>query len=191
MSKILIVYGTTEGQTAKIAWRIGDTLTELGLEVDVVDGQDLPGHFSLGGYAGVLVGASLHDGRYQSSIRDFAWRHHSELARIPSGFFSVSIAGAWPRAGLDTQLIERFFDETGWHPPMTARFAGAFLFSRYGHYPLSTRVAMEVVGWAMARRRRLVPNALGDYELTDWNAVTRFAQDFAASLAAAPTGALV
>ena len=96
MPRLLIVYGTTDGQTAKIARFIADVAGRRGYITDVRDGRDIPDDFTLDGYDAVLLGASLHPNGFQTSIRDFAAHHHTALAAIPAAFFAVGLTPAFP-----------------------------------------------------------------------------------------------
>jgi menaquinone-dependent protoporphyrinogen oxidase len=66
MHRILVVYGTTHGQTAKIARAIGETLSARHFDVDVAEA---PTAFRPDAYAGIVVAASVHAGRYQQGLR--------------------------------------------------------------------------------------------------------------------------
>jgi menaquinone-dependent protoporphyrinogen oxidase len=96
MRNVLIAYGTTEGQTAKIAQRLAEALRARGCVADVRDVARLPADFSLVESDAVLVGASMHVGGYQRAIRDFVARYQAALMRVPSAFFSVSLTEAYP-----------------------------------------------------------------------------------------------
>ena len=182
MTKILIMYGTTEGQTAKIARRIGDVLASEGMVVDVVDARDQPPHLDLTSYDAAMIGASMHIGGYQRAVHDFARRYAAQLERMPTAFFSVSLTEAYPepaeRARLDSYFTG-FFERTGWHPQTVASFAGALAYSRYGFLK---RLVMQ----SIARRVGAPTDPSRDIEYTDWNAVTRFAHGIAASVAVPP-----
>ncbi|HET9268762.1 MAG TPA: flavodoxin domain-containing protein, partial [Vicinamibacterales bacterium] len=67
MARILIVYGTTEGHTAKVAAAISETLRRNGAEVDMRAADD-PAP-APDGYDAVIVAASVHAGRYQRPVR--------------------------------------------------------------------------------------------------------------------------
>ena len=57
MTRILFVYGTTEGQTRAVAWRLGMGLRDAGATADIfMASPTVPGPE---GYAGVIVAASL------------------------------------------------------------------------------------------------------------------------------------
>ena len=91
MKKLLITYGTTEGQTEKIASFTRDVLRDLGHDVEMRDVKDM-GDTIPAGYDGVIVGASIHMGKHDKHVVDFVRRNQYTLARMPSAFFSVSLA---------------------------------------------------------------------------------------------------
>lgn len=182
MPRLLIVYGTTDGQTAKIARFIADRAGQHGYTVDVRDGHDIPGDFTLDGYDAVLLGASMHPDGLQTYIRDFAARHHAALAAIPSAFFVVGLTPAFPTPEQQTAFdahLASFFDSANWHPTQVGRFAGALAYRRYGFIK---RQMMR----AIAKQIGAPTDTSRDYEYTDWGAVTRFAEDFVAACADQP-----
>jgi menaquinone-dependent protoporphyrinogen oxidase len=174
MLKVLIAYGTSEGQTARIADYLADLIREQGHEAFQVDIKR-SGTPEPGGYDAVIVGASVHMGKHQNRVRDFVRKHRAALERLPSAFFSVSLA-----AHDDTEearrevedCIEKFVQETGWRPSRIGRFAGALLYTRYGFF---TR-------WIMKRiaRGKGSPDldTSRNYVYTDWESVKRFAEEF-------------
>jgi menaquinone-dependent protoporphyrinogen oxidase len=188
MTKILILYGTTEGQTARIARRLAETMRKEGCEVDVVDSRHLPKGFSMVSYDAALVGASMHIGGFQHAVRDFVKQHLWELQGIPAGFFSVSLTEAYPpgthlpeRAELQRH-VSSFFEETGWQPQVIVGFAGAMAYSRYGFIK---RRAMQ----SIARQIGAQMDTSRDYKYTDWQGVTRFGKVFASMLKGTPAEA--
>ena len=91
MTKILIGYGTTEGQTARIAEYIADVIRDQGHEAQVLDlkrSKDVP----LDGTDAVVIGGSIHMGKHEESVGDFVRKNRGALERLPSAFFSVSLA---------------------------------------------------------------------------------------------------
>jgi menaquinone-dependent protoporphyrinogen oxidase len=174
MARVLIVYGTTEGQTRKVAERIGAVTAARSHSVQVVDSATLSAPLAIGEHDALLVGASLHQGRYQTAVERFVRDNVALLNKMPSGFFSVSLVAASPDAEHRKEadkLIERFLADTGWRPGRTASFAGALRYSKYGFFK---RFLMRLTAW----REGGQTDTSRDHEYTDWNVVDTFAQSF-------------
>lgn len=182
MTRILIVYGTTDGHTRKIAQVLAEDLRANLCSVDVVDAAALRRRLSPEGYDGVIVAASVHIGDYQKTVTRWVGQHAPMLNIMPSAFLSVSLAVVERRAQARTEIVtimERFLDRSGWRPAMTRMVAGALLYTRYG--------------WLKRQMvKRIVEKAGGDtdttrdYEYTDWNDVRDFACEFAQLAASRP-----
>jgi menaquinone-dependent protoporphyrinogen oxidase len=168
MAKILIVYGTTEGHTAQIAQR------------DVCDSKDLRKSTIKEGYDGVLVGGSVHAGEHQSSVREFVRRNRELVDGLPSAFFSVSLTAVEvdEEARRETQaMVDKFVRETGWQPRHVETIAGALVYSQYNIF---VRHLMKLI----AKHEGRPTDMSHDYDYTDWDAVEKFARDFAESVEA-------
>lgn len=180
MASVLVAYATGEGQTAKVAERLVDHLVEQGHTADARAVDQMAGTVDFDPYDGVLVGASIHMGKHQGTVRTFASEHRDALAARPSGFFEVclSAAGDEERQADAARYVEEFVDETGWDPDVIGIFGGALRYSKYGFIKrrLMRRIAAEATGDTDTSR---------DYEYTDWDDVDRFATDFGAILATA------
>ena len=86
--KVLIVYGSTHGQTAEIAERMGTRMRSRGAEV-VVSGY--PDRMSASGFDTIVVGGRVHGSRFPWSVTRFIRRNLKALRSRPSAFFSVSL----------------------------------------------------------------------------------------------------
>jgi menaquinone-dependent protoporphyrinogen oxidase len=174
--KVLIVYGTTEGQTQKIANFIATRLilqhhqavtTNAALGARSADAAD---------FDAVLVAASLHAGHYQSAVAQYVKEHLAAIQGRKNAFVSVSLAAAGhdpeDLAGLD-QCVAAFLKETGWAPGSVHHVAGAF---RYTEYDFLKRWAMRYIAY----RKGAPTDTSRDYELTDWDEVGRFVEAFMA-----------
>jgi menaquinone-dependent protoporphyrinogen oxidase len=175
MTRALIVYGTTEGQTAKIAHHIAHAGRRLGHGVDVANATEIEASAPLDRYSAALVGASLHEGRYQREVARFVdlhkrWLHDRRL----SGFFSVSLgaASSHPEEVADVlRMMEAFGVVHGWLPDMTASFAGAL---KYTQYNWLKRALMRHV----AKNEGGSTDTSRDHEYTNWRQVDGFARRF-------------
>jgi len=171
--KILIVYGTTEGQTRKISQFMESVLKDGGHEVTVADASETPP--SPSSYDAVIIGASIHIHKYQSAVGHYISRHLEALNKIPSAFFSVCLAVASDIAEehREAEKIKHdFLDHIGWKPLMTTQIAGALKYTQYGFF---TRLIMKKI----AKREGRTTDTSKDYEYTDWNAVREFVKEFA------------
>ena len=176
-ARVLIVYASTHGHTAKIADRIGDGLREHDVSARVREIGTPGANHDPAEFDGVIVGASVHLSRHQSAVIDWITAHRTALNAVLSAFFSVSLTAAddTDDARASTrEMIDHVTGQTGWTPTTTAPFAGAFQFREYN---LPTRVLMHLI----AKRHEDHVDVHQDIDYTDWAAVDRFAQDFAAT----------
>ena len=175
MSRILLLYATIEGQTARIAERIAHTLREKGHSVEILpaDAQEA----DLTAYDGVIVGASIHYGHHPAYVRTLVRRQRDALSARHSAFFSVSLSagGPRPKPKAAQRYIDKFLRRTGWQPQLVASFAGAVKYSLYG--PIKRRVMIVFVGLGGGET-----DTSRDYDYTDWEAVERFADAYAQGL---------
>src|SRR5688500_6976558 len=93
MASVLLLHASTHGHTSKIAARIANALEREGVTVDLRKAQRGDDAAPLG-YDAVIVGASVHAGKHQKEVIDWAERHHTTLALHPSAFFSVCLTAA-------------------------------------------------------------------------------------------------
>src|ERR1051326_6227393 len=95
--RILIVYGSTEGHTRDLSAFVCNVLQEDGQEVIVRDSAAKEPPPDPNTYDVVFLAASLHVGRYQAALMEFARAHHETLNAMPSAFISVSLSAAGDR----------------------------------------------------------------------------------------------
>jgi menaquinone-dependent protoporphyrinogen oxidase len=179
MAKILILYASAEGQTARIAARVVGSLVGSGHQVEAhyaTPGRRMP---DFAAYDAIVVGASVHYGHHPRFLSSQLERQRTALARRPGAFFSVSLSADGPGAKPDAarRYADEFLRRIGWEPGRTATFGGAL---RYSEYPAWKRflvgLFVRVAGGDTDPSR--------DYEYTDWRAVERFAEGFEQSLRA-------
>lgn len=174
MARILMVYGTTQGQTGKIAFRIRDELLQAGHSVDLFDSSKISSSISTMKYEAVIIGASIHAGGYQRSLKRWVMANAQTLNCLPSAFFSVCLGVLQREISVQQDLArisEDFLKVSGWRPTKRVIFAGALSYSKYN----------SLLKWWMNRISKKAggdTDTSKDYEYTDWNAVSRFTQEF-------------
>jgi menaquinone-dependent protoporphyrinogen oxidase len=176
--RILVLYASTDGQTARIAERVGGVLSAAGCGVTLRSADALEAIWEIDTHDAVIVGGGVRYGKHPPYLVE---RVRDSLALItarPNAFFSVSLSAGGPgaRPAEATRIIDRFIERTGWQPQECASFAGALRYSRYNAF---IRFMMRcIVGMAGGDT-----DTSRDYEYTDWEAVERFAAAFARRLA--------
>jgi menaquinone-dependent protoporphyrinogen oxidase len=183
--RILVAFDTTEGQTERIASRIAEVLRADGARVAIHPASAAPGPQ---GFDGVVIGGSIHTGRYGAALTSYVEANIAELNAMPSALFQVSLTSANPDEQHTTaahQMMQQLLDDTGFDPDVVAMFAGAVVYTKYG--------------WIKRRIMKAILAAEGgdtdttqDHEYTDWEVVEHFARDVGACRRAAtpaPSGA--
>lgn len=176
MAEILVVYGSSEGQTEKVSNRIVEVFEGRGHDATAVGVEDVTPDTTLDAFDAILVGSSIHLGKHAKKVYSFVRENVEILDARPNAFFQVSLSSARDDEEHQAEAagyIDEFVEATGWHPDRIAMFGGALRYSEYGFL---TRIMMK----------RIAKDATGDtdtsrdYEYTDWDEVEAFAADFAA-----------
>jgi menaquinone-dependent protoporphyrinogen oxidase len=178
MPRILVLYASTHGHTAKIAARIAGALEDDGATVDLHQLHGNKTQPAPKDYDAVIVGGSIHAGHHQRALVKWAERHQTALGLTPSAFFSVCLTAAddTDESHAATRgYLDDFVEKTGWTPGRSTTFAGAV---QYREYDIATRALMRL----LMRRMHHPTDASQDYDYTDWDAVERWAHELAATL---------
>jgi menaquinone-dependent protoporphyrinogen oxidase len=188
MKPIAVLYATREGHTRRIAERLVEALGSAGYAAElsnVAKWRKAPPDFR--GCAAALLAASVHGGRHEREMVELVKRYRAELERLPTAFISVSLteAGAEDEgkppehrahaAAEVKEMIDRFIQETGWHPDRIKPVAGALPYTRYNPF-------IRLVMRSIVRRQGGDTDTSRDYEYTNWDELVAFARSFAADV---------
>lgn len=175
MSRILVVYGSSYGQTRKVVDRLAQGLTVRGHQVTIWKGDVTPAVPALERFDAFLIAGSVRYGKHQRYLTNFARDHSARLNTFPSAF--VSVCGAMAGTSVQGQAearkyVERFLEATGWRPRIRISVAGGLPYTRYG---LVTRWVMQLI----SKRTGAPTDTSRDWEFTDWDSVDRFGEELA------------
>ena len=181
--RVLVIYGTSYGQTEKIAVRIAAGLQRRGIAIELCDaGKNRPS-LAPESYSAVLVGSSIIARGHQPAIRKFVEENVAALNALPSGFFQVSASagsGSIHARMAAQHILEGFLTNMNWTPVLSASMAGAINYTRYS----------LLLRWYMKRASEKNGGSTDtsrDHEYTDWAQVDRFATAFADMIAPSPS----
>jgi menaquinone-dependent protoporphyrinogen oxidase len=170
--KILIVYGTTEGQTRKIAGWIAGRVRQRGHEAELRDSAALLSDLDLTAFDAFIVAASVHHEHHQKAIINFVVAHRELLNVTPSAFISVSLSAVLEDEKVEAQrYLDQFVLATSWKPTMTLLIGGAARFTEYDYF-------QEQVIKFIVMRRGVTMGTNQDREFTDWNELGDFVDKF-------------
>ena len=174
MSRILIAYASSYGQTRKIADAIAAELGRYGHVVELASafaGTPPPAS----DYDAVILGSRIQFGAHARAILAYITSNRAALAEIPSYFFSVSMSAAGATSPDPEGYLEQLFTATRWRPRAALAIAGGL---PYRHYGAILRFVMK----RLSRRGGHATDTSRDHEYTDWAQVQRFAASVAADL---------
>jgi menaquinone-dependent protoporphyrinogen oxidase len=167
---VLIVYGTTEGQTRKIAEGTALRVRERGHGTELLDSAVLVLDFNIDKYDAFIIAASVHQEYHQETITNFVMAHLKLLENKPSAFISVSLSAVLEETEAQ-KYLDRFVPMTGWRPRMTLLLGGALRFTEYDYFQ------EQIVKFIVMKRGNASTNKQ-DREFTDWNALAGFIDKF-------------
>jgi len=169
---ILIVFASIEGQTRKIAEFLkfeAGKLKQNCVICDINAGPPNPEN-----YDAVLIGASIHSGKYQPAIQDYIHAYKQALNVMHSGFFSVSLSAISDDGQLWQELkdaTDQLLNETGWKPGVVEYMAGALRNTQYDFFE-------KFIVRTVARKASPGNDRTHDSEFTDWPKAQLFLKNF-------------
>lgn len=173
--KVLIVYASKEGQTAKIARRIGDIAAETA-DVALYEATSVPNN-ALGNADAVIVAAPVHFDNHPRRIARFVRNNLAWLRARRSAFISVSGSSITESGrGQAEEYVTDFLDDTRWMPDRVELVAGGMAFTKYNWL-------IRFIMRRIAKAKKLSTDTSRDYEYTNWEQIDRFAREFIAAVA--------
>ncbi|MCV2355613.1 hypothetical protein LNV09_15830 [Paucibacter sp. B2R-40] len=164
MLPILIAYGTTEGQTRKVAEFIAERVRIRGHQADLLDTASAAADQVQPFQMAVIACGSLHLDRHQSSLAHFLKSNQAWLKTLPIAFFSVSLSAAMPDAESRKeaqQAAAHFMQQCDLQPLLTRCVAGALRYTQYDYFK---RAMMRLI----ASHHGQSSDSSHDHEYTDW-----------------------
>lgn len=176
--KMLIVYASKYGQTAKIATAIAEAVRQEGVDARAANVASLPRDLDLRAYDSVVVAGPFYFGHMLKPLQRFVKRNLSALALTRTALIAVSLSAKFEPATAE-ELVHTFVRDTGWLPETFTCVAGAESFTKYGFF--TTWIMRKI-----ARQQGRGGDFTKDREYTDFGALTGFMREFVAKCRVAP-----
>jgi len=164
-NRVLVTYASRAGSTKEVAEAVGKTLSEGGMQVDVVSMDKVT---DLSAYDAVVAGSAIRGSKWLPEAVEFIQRHRSALGEKRLAMFTVCITLAMKNGENYRSAV------MGWvapvramvHPLSEGLFAGMLDFSKLP-FDWDTLMLRVAVLFGVFPR--------GDHR--DWNAVRSWAED--------------
>lgn len=168
MTKVLIIYSSTDGHTLKICNRLKQTIEQSGQPVTLVSVEQ-SGEVDLQAFDKIVIGASIRYGKHSKLVVDFIRENLHLLETKPNAFFSVSIVARKPDKNQPetNPYLRRFLRTLAWRPQNLAVFAGKL---DYPRYRAMDRMMIRLIMWITGGPT----DPATVVEFTDWQAVEAF-----------------
>ncbi len=169
--KILIVYASVEGQTAKIADFAAEHITQAGHDVVLANADD-PATIDFQNTDAVVLAAPVHQRMHPKTFEAFIEASKNSLAQHKTLLISVSLSAAFPEGLSEAgNYVAELKTRTGFTPDAELLVAGAVRLIQYDYF------AMQLIQHVVLRDRDYDVSA-GEQEFTDWQAVTSGISEF-------------
>ncbi|MGI9352436.1 MAG: flavodoxin domain-containing protein [Rhizobiaceae bacterium] len=158
---ILLLYGSTEGHTRKIAEYCENYLVNNGHTVEVRKSKQRSSDLDIANFDGVILAGSVHQKRHQETLENFVFAHREQLKKLPTLLISVSLSIAFENGKEEaSRYVELLIENTKFKPDCVALVGGALKFEMYGYY------MSHIVEHVVLKDREKISE---DREFTDWD----------------------
>lgn len=170
MSKIIIIYATTDGHTKEICSRLLNVIEKADNEVILVPIED-ENKIDLNTFDKIVIGASIRYGKHSPKVYDFINKNSKILDKKANAFFSVNVVARKPDKNRPetNPYLKKFLVQIPWKPKEIAVFAGKIDYQKYNIFD---RYMIRMIMWMTKGPTHPETNI----EFTDWNQVNKFAQ---------------
>lgn len=182
MGRVLVVFESKYGQSAKIAEHVADLARRRGHECQVVH-LSSAGDVDIPAHEAVFVVVPVYFAKHSKDVARFLRAHADALTHIPCAFVAVSnSAGSREGTVRDAarDAAKAFVESTGVVPTAVVTAGGALAYPRYGFF---TRLVMK----SIARKKGEPLDTTRVHELTDWAALDASTSAFLALLEPRPS----
>jgi menaquinone-dependent protoporphyrinogen oxidase len=168
MSKIIIIYSTTDGHTREICERLQLVIEKQSNQVVLIPINDAT-EIDLKSFDKIVIGASIRYGKHSKQIYEFIKNHSQIIDSKSNAFFSVNVVARKPEKNEPETYpyLKKFLNQIPWKPKKLAVFAGKIDYQKYKFWD---RNMIRLIMWLT--KGPTDPKTKVDF--TNWNQVENF-----------------
>lgn len=135
MSRILILFSSTDGHTIKICERLKQVVERNAHQVTLVSVTD-SGQVDLQAFDKIVIGASIRYGHHSKHVFDFIKNNLQLLDSKANAFFTVNIVARKPEKNRPetNPYLRKFLKQIAWRPKQLEVFAGKLDYPKYSFF---------------------------------------------------------
>jgi menaquinone-dependent protoporphyrinogen oxidase len=164
--KVLVAYGTKHGATKEIAEKVGETIKQEGLQVDVLSAEKVK---NVEDYHGVVIGSAMYIGQWRKEVKEFITVNEKTLSSRPVWLFCSGPTGP----GDPVKQMSGWIVPQGLKP-VVERIKPRNIAVFHGNTNVSK------MSWGEKLVLKGVKSGIGDFR--DWDMITGWAKGIAAEL---------
>ena len=132
MTKILVIYSSTDGHTKKICLRLQQIVEDQNHQVTLVSVNDV-NTIDLNAFDKIVIGASIRYGKHSRKIYEFIKENQHVLDSKSNAFFSVNVVARKPEKNKPgtNPYLQKFLKQISLEPKELAVFAGKIEYQKY------------------------------------------------------------
>jgi menaquinone-dependent protoporphyrinogen oxidase len=172
---VLIVYASKNGSTKEIAEKIGQTITDAGVSVDVMPVNDVGDTTP---YKAIVIGSAIYIGLWRKEAVKFVLDNEAALSKKPLWIFSSGDTGTDPdQTGfIDNGVLPKKLIE----PAARIKPRDIVVFKGYVNMDKVDFISRSIIRKIHAKEESNTDQGIGDYR--DWDNITAWAKTIAASI---------
>jgi menaquinone-dependent protoporphyrinogen oxidase len=169
MDTVLVTYATRYGSTREVAERVGATLRDSGLSVEV---QPVERVSDFSHYTAVVLGTPYYFGKMLKATSAFLERHRGALEALPVALFALGPATAADDLAEARGQVDKTLAELGWLKPVaTEMFVGKY-----------DPAVLHGLDKLVTKLKASPMHGLGAHDDRDWDAIEGWARSLGAAL---------
>jgi menaquinone-dependent protoporphyrinogen oxidase len=165
VKKVLVLYSSLRGHTARVSRRICESIDAAGGSADMMGVTEaIHEGVDWDCYDVVVLGAPVIYGNYDKAFMEFVRRHRAELDSKPNSFFNLSVVARTPaKATVEgNRYMQKFLQLSPWKPKDLKVIAGKVNYPAWRWYdvimiqlimkmtqgPTDRRTVIDYTDWA-------------------------------------------